>query len=558
MKSSVDTAAQLTACFTSQAIAHAVMNTRAQANILAEIETGRRGVALSEAGTDPQEIARQYSQSSPTSSRCSVIGMLSPLYPEWLGDRSFLDVHGVRFPYIAGEMANGIAGPRLVVAMARANMLAFFGAAGLDPSRVEDSIRRIQADLGDSGLAWGANLIHTPSEPELENVVADLYLRLGVHRVCASAYIRPTPAVVRYACAGLRAEPSGAIRRANHLFAKLSRTEVARQFLSPAPQEALSSLVQSGGLTREEARLGAQIPLAEDITVEADSGGHTDNRPLIVLLPAVMAVRDSIAQSMAHLPGYQSPGYRSPGYRSPIRVGAAGGLGTPAAIAGAFSMGAAYVLTGSINQGSIEADTSAEAKRLLAECDSTDIAMTAAPDMFEMGAKVQVLKRGLLYPGRAVLLYELYRSHGAIEEIPAGVRASLENEIFQMTFPELWVRITEYFRKRNASILEQAERDPKVRMALMFRWYLGQTSRWAIEGNASRRLDYQLWCGPAMGAFNEWAKGTFLALPENRSAVQIARNLMEGAAVVTRAQQFRALSVPVPETAFQFRPRHLQ
>ncbi len=44
----------------------------------------------------------------------------------------------------------------------------------------------------------------------------------------------------------------------------------------------------------------------------------------------------------------------------------------------------------------------------------------------------------------------------------------------------------------------------------MFRWYLGLSSRWANAGEAGRQLDYQVWCGPAMGAFNEWAKGSFL------------------------------------------------
>ena len=60
-----------------------------------------------------------------------------------------------------------------------------------------------------------------------------------------------------------------------------------------------------------------------------------------------------------------------------------------------------------------------------------------------------------------------------------------------------------------------------------------------------------------MGAFNDWAKGTFLAVPENRTVVQVARNLMEGASVVTRAQQLRSFGVPVPAAAFDFRPRPL-
>ena len=32
--------------------------------------------------------------------------------------------------------------------------------------------------------------------------------------------------------------------------------------------------------------------MADDITVEADSGGHTDNRPLVLLLPTILELRD--------------------------------------------------------------------------------------------------------------------------------------------------------------------------------------------------------------------------------------------------------------------------
>jgi len=91
----------------------------------------------------------------------------------------------------------------------------------------------------------------------------------------------------------------------------------------------------------------------------------------------------------------------------------------------------------------------------------------------------------------------------------------------------------------------------------VFRWYLGKSSRWAIAGDTNRRMDYQIWCGPAMGAFNAWAAGSFLADPEARNAVQIARNLLEGAAVVSRAQQLRTAGVPVPAAAFDYRPRVL-
>ena len=61
-----------------------------------------------------------------------------------------------------------------------------------------------------------------------------------------------------------------------------------------------------------------------------------------------------------------------------------------------------------------------------------------------------------------------------------------------------------------------------------------------------------------MGAFNDWVKGSFLEPPENRTVVQVARNLLEGAAYVTRGLQLRSYGVPVPAAALQYRPRELK
>ena len=60
-------------------------------------------------------------------------------------------------------------------------------------------------------------------------------------------------------------------------------------------------------------------------------------------------------------------------------------------------------------------------------------------------------------------------------------------------------------------------------------------------------MDYQIWCGPAMGAFNDWVRGSFLEPYQNRDAVQIALNLLEGAAVITRAEQLRSEIVELEE-----------
>jgi hypothetical protein len=71
-------------------------------------------------------------------------------------------------------------------------------------------------------------------------------------------------------------------------------------------------------------------------------------------------------------------------------------------------------------------------------------------------------------------------------------------------------------------------------MALVFRSYLGLSSKWPVRGMAERQLDFQVWCGPSMGAFNEWTTGTFLEKPENRDTATVAMNLLYGAAVVLR------------------------
>ncbi|MFI2411221.1 PfaD family polyunsaturated fatty acid/polyketide biosynthesis protein [Streptomyces sp. NPDC018947] len=468
-----------------------------------------------------------------------VLGTLPPLYPEWLGGRTFCEAHGVRFPYVAGEMANGIATTRMVSAMARAEMLGFFGAGGLAYGEVERAVHTLARELR-SRTNWGVNLIHSPAEPALEFRVAELLLRCGVPRISASAFMELTPAVVLCSARGLSRGADGRIVRRTGVLAKVSRPEVAERFLSPAPAGLLDRLVHRGSLTAEEARLAAQVPVAEDITVEADSGGHTDNRPLPALLPRIALLRDALCRRF--------------GYRAPVRIGAAGGLGTPDALAAAFALGASYVVVGSVNQTAVEAGLSDDAKAMLCEADVADVAMAPAADMFELGVTLQVLSRGTMFARRAGRLHTAYRTHASLEEIPAAERAVLERDVLRASFDEVWQRTRAFWERRDPAQISRALADPKHRMALVFRWYLGSSSRWAISGETSRRTDYQIWCGPAMGAFNRWVAGSFLAEPANRSVVRIALSLLEGAAVLTRAHQLRAHGLPLPPEAFTCTP----
>jgi trans-AT polyketide synthase/acyltransferase/oxidoreductase domain-containing protein len=457
-----------------------------------------------------------------------VAAVLPPLAPEQLGDPAFLRDHRLRYPYMTGAMANGIGSVEIVEAMGRAGMLGSFGAAGLSIDRITEAVGRLQADLGEAPFC--VNLIHSPNEPAHEMATAELLLAKCVRLVEASAYLDLTPAVVRYRVA----DP------ANRVIAKVSRVEVATKFLSPPPERILKGLVAAGQLTEDQAARAARRPVADDITVEADSGGHTDNRPAITLLPTIVALRDRLQQQ-----------YR---YESVPRVGLAGGVATPAGVAAAFAMGAAYVVTGSANQACAESGSSDAVRKMLAEAGQADVTMAPAADMFEMGVKVQVLKRGTMFPMRAAKLYELYRTYASWEAIPEAERVQVEKTYFRATFDEIWNQTRAFFARRDATQLPKAEADPKHRMALVFRWYLGLSSRWANSGEPGRQLDYQVWCGPAMGAFNEWAKGSFLEDPKSRTVVAVALNLLYGSCVLLRRQALRQSGVHLPDDCFELRP----
>ena len=74
-------------------------------------------------------------------------------------------------------------------------------------------------------------------------------------------------------------------------------------------------------------------------------------------------------------------------------------------MAAAFALGAAYVLTGSVNQLAVESGLSDDASAMLAQADLADVMMAPAADMFELGVKVQVLRRGTMFgrPGPPAL-----------------------------------------------------------------------------------------------------------------------------------------------------------
>lgn len=467
-----------------------------------------------------------------------LLAYVPPLHPENLGDPFFKQTHNLRYPYVVGAMANGITSVEMVAEAGRAGMLGFFGAAGLSPDEIEQAIVRLQQQL--QGFAYGFNLIHSPNEPDLEAATVDLYLKREVRLVSASAYLDLTLPLVYYRVKGIHRDEKGRTICPNRIIAKISRIEVARKFFTPPPDKFLNQLLDRRLITPEQAALAKTIPLADTMTAEADSGGHTDNQPAIALLPTILALRDAMVEKHH--------------YDTPLCVGLGGGIATPGSAAAAFALGAGYILTGSVNQACAEAGTCEAVRQMLTEASQADVTMAPAADMFEMGVKVQVLKRGTMFPFRAMRLYDLYCRYTSLDEIPDKEKAVLERDFFRRPFEKEWEQTKAFFRTRDPQQIQRAEKDPKHKMALVFRSYLGRSSNWANTGEPTRRIDYQIWCGPAMGAFNEWTRDSFLGMPENRKTVTVALNLLLGASIISRFNWLRSQNTLLPPAAGIFRP----
>ena len=450
-------------------------------------------------------------------------GMILACDIENLGDKSFCRDHRLRYAYVGGSMAKGISSVAMVKALGQQGMLGFFGSAGLTMEQVESAADELQNGI--EQIPFGFNLIHSPSEPELEKALVEFYLRRGIQLIEASAFLALTLPVIRYRTAGIYRDTDGCIVAPNKIIAKISREEIAARFMAPPPEKFLNQLVADGSLTAEQAQMAAEIPVAQDITVEADSGGHTDNRPALALFPTIVALKEEL-QNKYH-------------YSAKLRVGLGGGIATPASALAAYAMGAAYLVTGTVNQACIESGTCDEVRKMLAETRQADITMAPSGDMFEMGVKVQVVKRGTMFSIRAHKLYDLYKSYDSIEALPADEREKLEKTFFRTPLTTIWEQTRQYFAVRDPRQIEKAEADPKYKLALVFRWYLGQTPVWANRGDASRKIDYQIWCGPAMGAFNEWTRGSFLENREQRQVVTVAYNIIFGAALMQRTSQLK-------------------
>ena len=56
-------------------------------------------------------------------------------------------------------------------------------------------------------------------------------------------------------------------------------------------------------------------------------------------------------------------------------------------------------------------------------------------------------------------------------------------------------------------------------------------------------MDYQIWAGPSLGAFNSWVKETYLADYTKRGGVDVSLHILRGAAYLQRINQLKMQGV---------------
>lgn len=432
------------------------------------------------------------------------------IIPENLGDKNFKKEYNLKYPYITGSMYKGIASKELVIKMAKSGLMGFFGAGGVSLNKIEEDIKAIRSALS-NGEPFGVNILYHPEDPIYEEKLVDLFIGQNVTKVEVSAFMQITPSLIRYKAQGIEKD-NGTANTKNKIIAKVSRPEIAEQFMSPAPAKIIQGLLDQDKIDATQAELLKKIPVADDICVEADSGGHTDRGVASVLMPAMLKLRDDMMSKY--------------NYAKKICIGAAGGISTPQSMASAFILGADFVVTGSVNQCTVEAATSDLVKDLLQQMNIQDTDYAPAGDMFELGAKVQVLKKGLFFAARANKLYELYKHYDSLNSINLKTRQQIQDKYFNRTFEEVYSDVKDFFSEVDPSQIEKAEKNEKHKMALIFRWYFNYATELALNGISDQKVNFQIHCGSSLGAFNQYVKGSVLEDWRNRHVDIIANKLL--------------------------------
>ncbi len=342
----------------------------------------------------------------------------------------------------------------------------------------------------------------------------------GVRFVSASAYLDLTLPVVRYRVAGIHRDARGGWSSRQPPDGQGLARRGGPPLLQPAACAIPRELVDAGAITAEQAELARDGADGRRRDRRGRLGGHTDNQP----------ARAAAAR-------HRGPARRGPG-GARLRPARArrrgGGHRHPGRGASAFAMGAAYVVTGSINQACVESGTSDAVRQMLAK---------AGADRRGHGAGRRHVRDGREGAG-AQAGHPLRHARGAaLRAVPHPRRASTRSRrpsarswrrsIFRATARGgLGTDVGRSSPAVTRAQVERAERRaPKHKLALVFRCVPRARRRAGrTPGSPTRARRLPDLVRPRDGGVQRVGAGQLPRRVGGRRAVVIAKNLLVGAA----------------------------
>jgi len=256
---------------------------------------------FTEAGTPPVlapiigEIRKQFRGSSALDITAAENPEPPAPQPRVPPEPSFRKMFSCSRSAIAGSLGNGIAGPRLVRALAKAGVLSFIDTEGMEVAAVDDALAELSADAEISGR-FGAGVYADLDTPDADEPLVDLFLKHDIRVVEAKGYHEPSQALLRYRDKNARQT------RGNRVIAHVASLEVAHGFI-------LGRHPASDWRTAPSLPAPTHTPWVDALCVDLHSWRSKHPAPLS-LLQTVLSWRDD---------------YRSYAHRAPFFVGAAGG-----------------------------------------------------------------------------------------------------------------------------------------------------------------------------------------------------------------------------------------
>ena len=427
-----------------------------------------------------------------------------------LGSQYFLNDYQVEFPYVAGSMCHGISSVEWVAAMASAGFLSYFGSHGLAKQDLEQAIHQLKIQINDTSR-FGMNISYENNHPEKSKEWIELFLATDIRNIELSGFTHVTEELVKFRLKGLQKHDDGQLIRQHKLLVKTDSIDVASLFMSPPPPFIVHKLLEEGVITPQQAEQSSFISMADDICVEGDTGWRTNRANILINLPLMIKRRDQIQKNNQ--------------YANIIRVGAAGGLGTPSAMVAMFILGADFVLTGSINQCTKEANIADSVKDILQKIEPEDVCHAPYGEQFESGEVVQIIRKGMFFPARAQKLFDLYRLYDNLNQIEQETITAIEQHYFNNSLNNVYQELIDS-HQLDQNTINKSNQDPKFKMALIFRSYFNNAAK-SIQKDFNNNRNHQIFSSQALGAFNQLVKNTELEDWRQRSVSRVAMFLIE-------------------------------